>query len=169
MTHKINQGSLIRLVCWQLLYPFIFYIKTLKAMLESLITSELFCITGGCQHSGNCCREIMLFHNKNPIDSKNKFLDLIDKENTYARFFPLKKYGQKIYSFGCSCLTKDNKCSDYSRRPMFCRNYPESYFLEHYKLYPKCGYSISRTAVYPFIFIPEVKKHFDKICFINEL
>lgn len=111
------------------------------------IKIELFWISGDCQLSGNCCKTIMLYKNRKPIDNKKSWLNLLKKEKKYTPFYPeytnTKK--NKISYFNCKNLKDDNTCRDYKNRPDFCKNYPISNFIGEYALHNSCGFRVLKT------------------------
>ena len=109
------------------------------------IKLELFYISGACQHSGNCCRNLMIVNNGVPLHDAGVFAEAKQtKPHVYNRFFPKNqtKTG-RITGYDCHCLTRDNYCNDYENRPKFCHNYPASAFLTEGKLLEGCGYHIA--------------------------
>ena len=158
--------------------PFVFYLcyglflvnealfknQWLEEKLWEWIKLELFYVDGQCQHSGNCCNELMIYKHKHPINSRSKFEGLVQKDPIYSRFIPEYKTDVKAESksdtpikcFSCTCLKEDNTCSSYEHRPRFCYNYPVSGLLMNGKLLEGCGYSIKRTSIRPKIRHPKL-------------
>ena len=75
----------------------------------------------------------------------------------YHRFKPKVKNSQ-INAYDCSCLTSDNKCSDYQSRPSLCVNYPHSYFYEHGHIHSSCGYKVSINQDNFRLLFPNIKQ-----------
>ncbi len=119
----------------------------------------LFPIKGDCQHSGNCCRGIMLYYDNEAITSLKKYQLLSSTFSHDKRFVPNMGSSdsqcseESISSYNCSKLSSQNKCLSYHDRPQLCRQYPWSYFYDHGRLKPNCGYFIAYRRVY-FPFIP---------------
>ena len=122
--------------------------KRIERQLWNFLKVELFYIGGHCQHSGNCCKNIMLFHEDIPITHVSLFETVRKKyPTTYRRFIPLLSPSSegKIGSFNCKDLDKNKRCRDYENRPIFCRRYPLSSFLKNDLLMEDCGYKVLRT------------------------
>jgi len=144
--------------------------KRIEQLIWGFLKTELFFIEGQCQHSGNCCKGIMLYYKGAPIENKEAFSSLQDEAPHYSRFNPIAaEEKHKIKHFDCSCLTKDNKCADYKGRPDFCRNYPVSYFLQHDRILPGCGYKVSLRQSLPRIPNQRLRDRVQKICSLNSL
>ncbi|MDA1354582.1 MAG: YkgJ family cysteine cluster protein [bacterium] len=118
---------------------------TIERTLWQLIKIELFYITGACQHSGNCCRHLMVVENGTPLSDPIRFAESkASQPHIFSRFYPVSTtQNGTITAYDCKCLTKDNKCNDYPNRPQFCHNYPASAFVSHGKLLEGCGYRIA--------------------------
>ncbi len=109
---------------------------------------ELFYVAGQCQHSGNCCRQVMIIRKGEKMESPDAFHDLAHRDPIYRRFNPVVR-NKKILHYTCSCLTKENLCNDYANRPSFCRTYPFSAFLQEDKIENACGYFIQKKSISP--------------------
>lgn len=124
--------------------------EKLEQRLWDMIKIELFYIGGHCQHSGNCCRGIMLFHDDQPIIHQTLF-DTVQRKapHTYQRFIPEHATesddSSTILCFNCQDLGDDNRCKRYESRPTFCQRYPLSSFLKNDALMTDCGYKLLRT------------------------
>ena len=105
---------------------------------------ELFYISGESQYSGNCCKTIMLYWKKKPIDTLEKFEKAKERNDQYKKFMPVYNSQGKVQCFNCSYLSCDKKCIDYEKRPEWCQTYPVTYFHEHDTLLNGCGYKIER-------------------------
>ncbi len=127
----------------------------LELKLWDLLRFQLFWVAGGCQHSGNCCRHLMLMVDRKTIESTDDFEALIQRKPEHARFRP-QTSGAKIDCFSCTKLTDHNTCGDYANRPQLCRNYPASNFIMGQDLYSGCGYYIALKAPLPVIRNPRL-------------
>jgi uncharacterized protein len=116
---------------------------------------QLFVIVGECQHSGNCCRSLMLVQSGKSVDTPAAYAALIKKKPDYTRFLPVlgqdRKGLQTIHRFRCSCLTTDNRCNDYSNRPKICHQYPMSMFIKVGYIHAGCGYRVQLRGFYPYV------------------
>ena len=82
--------------------PFVFYLcywafrfndfvlknKWVESKLWEWIKLELFYVDGQCQHSGNCCNDLMIVKHRKAIDTQSKFETLVKKDSIYSRFIP---------------------------------------------------------------------------------
>lgn len=107
----------------------------------------VFEITGACQHSGNCCRSLMLVQKDKPVDTQDTYDALVAKNPTYARFLP-EIHQSQIFRFRCTCLTPENTCNDYENRPKICHHYPMSMFVKVGHIHSGCGYRV-QLRFYP--------------------
>ena len=108
-----------------------------------MIKQDVYKISGSCKNTGNCCRGVMLYDSKIPINSLSQW-DLFKKKfPEFSSFEPITQSG-KINQFNCMSLTQDNFCSQYNSRPQVCRNYPFSFFYQHGYIYDSCGYFVVR-------------------------
>lgn len=166
------QGSRLGLLFWQCVYLFnqvVIRSETWERRLWDVIKLELFYVGGACQHSGYCCQHLMLSDEGRPVDTFDKFKQLVAKFPLYERFFPGKTEGNSIKYFGCRCLTTDFFCSEYDTRPSVCRLYPFSSFYQHDEIREGCGYHVSRTNV-PALFISSsVKRKYEDMLQKNRL
>jgi uncharacterized protein len=115
----------------------------------------LFVIDGACQHSGNCCRSLMLVRDGVSIDTMAAYDAMLKKTPEHRRFVPIFKPGdkpeQQIHRFRCTCLTADNLCSDYANRPKLCHQYPMSMFIKVGYIHSGCGYKVRFRGFYPYV------------------
>ena len=109
-----------------------------------MIKQEVYEFSGGCKHSGNCCRGLMLYENGSPIDSVEQWKQYVKTHSEYATFIPQVK-SHFIQQFDCSSLTCDNQCDRYQDRPKMCRNYPYSFFYQHGYIHNSCGYNVQKN------------------------
>jgi Fe-S-cluster containining protein len=88
----------------------------------------------------------MLYFQEMPIKTKLEYDKIASKNPIYKKFTPIyKKSTTNIEHFNCSCLNTHNKCTDYTNRPNFCRNYPLSSFLKSSTIPKHCGFNLART------------------------
>ena len=116
---------------------------------------QLFVIVGACQHSGNCCRSLMLVQEGRAVDTPEAYTALIVEQPTYSRFLPVlgttHDGASRIHRFRCRCLTGDNRCNDYANRPRICHQYPMSMFIKLGYIHAGCGYKIQLRGFYPYV------------------
>jgi Fe-S-cluster containining protein len=116
---------------------------------------QLFVIQGGCQHSGNCCRSLMLVQDGHSVDTPEAYEALVKKTPSYSRFTPVlgksREGLSRIQRFRCTCLTQDNRCNDYANRPRICHQYPMSMFIKLGYIHAGCGYKVQFRGFYPYV------------------
>jgi len=158
------------------LYYLIYYlndtflkIRKLDQFLWQCLKRELFYIAGQCQHSGNCCRHIMIYSKSKPIQGLSEFETLKQSHPKYHRFVPQLDFKGHICHFDCSCLSKENKCNDYKNRPSFCRQYPESYFMTFDTVHKGCGFYIKAKIPHTKLMCLSLKKRINRVLILNHL
>jgi Fe-S-cluster containining protein len=110
-----------------------------------LIKEEVFLIGGQCQHSGKCCRSIMLYNQGVPINSITDWSEFLKKFPSYFSFKPNHESGH-IVSYDCDALA-GNRCGRYATRPLICQQYPHSFFLQHGYIHDTCGYFVTTNPL----------------------
>ena len=139
-----------------------------ERLLWDLIKVELFFISGGCKHTGNCCKSVMLYKSGKPLNKRSTFNEALLNNTKYARFKPFYfTNSESIQSFSCKCLSLNNLCTDYSNRPKFCQQYPVSSFIQFDHLLKGCGYSLKRTNIIPFMVNQKFKKRVENVLKLN--
>jgi Fe-S-cluster containining protein len=91
-------------------------------------SSSKYVIKGQCRQCGQCCLNILFSDENGYIKTKEGFEKLQKRKYFYKQFFIAGKVKEDDISkdallFGCKYL-KNNKCSKYFFRPLFCRDYP---------------------------------------------
>ncbi len=92
-------------------------------------TSSKYVVKGKCNRCGNCCRNIIFSDENGYIKDEEVFFKLQKKTKGYKIFKPSGKITDEkgeangALTFECKFL-KNNKCSIYFIRPLFCREYP---------------------------------------------
>jgi Fe-S-cluster containining protein len=120
--------------------------KKLEEWLWTWYKLEGFFIVGQCQHSGHCCKKIMIYKNEIPIKTQSEFIDF-QKSTPSTPFIPSYNPSNPtlIDCFDCKNLSNQNTCKDYQNRPKACRNYPYSNILNETPLFHGCGYTIQNA------------------------
>jgi len=165
------KGNIFQFYALYVVYVFndrILKSKTLEAQLWDLIKCELFYIGGACQHSGNCCRNIMIVHQGNAVNTMEKYEKLKLEIKKYERFTPHQASKNMIRSYNCNALTNDNMCSKYDTRPQFCKNYPMSSFLQFNTIKKGCGFSIQRRDISPKIWNKHLQMRIQQVESVNK-
>ena len=121
--------------------------KKIEAWLWEWVKIEGFKITGQCQHTGRCCKKIMIYTQSRAIQTQKEFIQFQENKNPLP-FIPNynQKNPEKIDSFDCQNLSQHNTCKDYQNRPLACKNYPQSNILSETPLYEGCGYRIQSSS-----------------------
>jgi Fe-S-cluster containining protein len=162
----LDQPNKLAFYCLYILFflnEWVIRSKRVENWLWNLIKLELFYIAGACQHSGHCCKKIMLFNGNKAISNPSEFEALQKKfPAIYQRFYIAQTDKEKILAFDCQSKTQTS-CSDYENRPQFCHNYPASAFLSHTRLYDGCGYHIKASKFTPKIRSKNLQKRMESI------
>ena len=125
--------------------------KTLNSkFLEELIWKHFkvvyFIIAGQCKKRGVCCKQVTLYRNNAQVNSIHQYEQLISDQPNLSCFKPISNKKNKTLAFTCEQLTKNKLCRSYHNRPMLCRLYPYSYFVQTDRILEGCGYSIKKRA-----------------------
>lgn len=137
-------------------------LNQLKKWYLLLLKEALFYISGHCQMTGNCCRQITLRFEGKRVETAAQYEAMLQKKVLFRRFFPVYKVSDseaRIQYFNCSYLTEKNTCSDYKNRPQMCRNFPFQQFYGNTPMHPKCGYAFSIRTDQPSIRHPILKRY----------
>lgn len=141
-----------------------------ESVLWDWIKCELFYIGGACQHSGNCCQQLMLIRNGQLLHTLDLFKAHLKESEHYERFSPtLAEDGQTIQYFSCSCLTPDRLCSDYENRPQICHHYPVSVFVQEDHLLEGCGYKVFKKSPFPSLHNSRLHDRVQMVLNLNKL
>ena len=138
----------------------------LENRLWEWIRFELFWVAGGCQHSGNCCRNLMLMVDRKTVHTRSDFEALLQKSPEHGRFTPHYQDAH-IQSFSCSKLSPNQMCTDYDNRPQVCQNYPASNFIMGLDLHDGCGYFVALKRSIPAIQNPRLCARVQSIKYVN--
>lgn len=105
------------------------FIEDAFLSLKNKFTSSKYVIKGKCKQCGKCCTCILFSNEKGYIKNEEDFKILQKKHLIYNFFYPngqVTGEGEEVegaFMFKCKFL-KNNKCSIYLIRPIFCRDYP---------------------------------------------
>jgi uncharacterized protein len=101
-------------------------------------------IRGRCEACGECCRQIVLSSDGQPLRDAAGFERLLARdEATYGRFVPQGRNGAGDLLFRCTKLGEDGRCTVHAERPPLCRRYPEPrMFLDGGALPQACTYEV---------------------------
>lgn len=101
-----------------------------------------YVIEGKCKKCGYCCRHFCIVLEGGKILSTEEELNKILKGTDYKKFKIYKDENGR-FTFCCTKLTEDNRCSDYKNRLPICRQYPQEEIIIQGGYLPKsCGYRL---------------------------
>ena len=116
--------------------------KYLKYIYQKL-TSSKFVRKGKCNRCGNCCRNILLYVEDEPIRTEEQFEKVKEWEKHYNNFFISGKDERGALLFTCREIDDNNRCKVYFFRGLGCRNYPKKdtkFLINGGKPLDGCGY-----------------------------
>lgn len=105
------------------------FIEDTFLIIKNKFTSSKYIVKGKCKKCGQCCSNILFSDENGYIKDDKAFKMLQKKYFFYNLFYPngiVQNEGEELEGailFKCKFL-KDNKCSIYFIRPIFCRDYP---------------------------------------------
>lgn len=95
-------------------------------------------IEGKCNKCGECCRQIRCYGLKNEKDLKLMQFFFPSYKHLYIK--EIDENGELVLT--CKELNKDNTCSIYNKRPLFCRTYPRKKINLNLEMIDGCGYRV---------------------------
>lgn len=106
--------------------------------------SSKFIKKGKCKGCGSCCRNILLYSDKDiPVTTEEQF-EKIKKWDKHFRNFEISGRSENgSLLFTCRELDDNNRCRVYFFRGMGCRMYPKidsKFIINGGKLLDGCGY-----------------------------
>ncbi len=105
------------------------FIEDIILTIKNKLTSSKYIVKGKCKQCGTCCTSILFSDEKGYIKTEEDFEKLKKKHLIYNFFYPngkVQNEGEELegaFLFKCKFL-KNNRCSIYFIRPIFCRDYP---------------------------------------------
>lgn len=109
----------------------------------SLIQSSKYKRKGKCKKCGNCCRNILLYVEDEPIKTKEQFEKVKEWDKHFRNFLISGKGEKGELLFTCREIDENNRCRMYFFRGLGCRIYPhpDTKFLTNGgKPLDGCGY-----------------------------
>lgn len=88
-------------------------------------TSSKYVKKGKCNMCGNCCRNILLYIEEEPIKTAEQFEKVKEWEKHYRNFYISGKDEKGALLFTCSEIDDNNRCKVYFFRGLGCRMYPK--------------------------------------------
>ena len=115
------------------------YIK----FLFQYFSSSRFIKKGKCNRCGNCCRNILLYIEEDPITTEEQFEKVKGWEKHYHNFYVSGKAENGSLLFTCKEIDENNRCKVYFFRGLGCRQYPKKntrFLINGGKPLDGCGY-----------------------------
>lgn len=121
-----------------------FYMACVKVGIEFILFvghKVLFTRAGKCKQCGKCCRHVYLRDGGKIINSFDECLSIVSIKSDLSAFRVKGRNTEGDLFFGCEYVGRNNCCSNYAKRPVLCRAYPNISMLR-YGAVPKedCGY-----------------------------
>lgn len=117
--------------------------KYIKYMLNKLNSSR-FVRKGKCNMCGKCCRNILLFADKNiPVVTEEQFKKIQEWDKHFKNFYISGKSETGALLFSCKEIAENGRCKVYFFRGLGCRNYPKvntKFIINGGKPIEGCGY-----------------------------
>ncbi len=107
------------------------------------IFSAKYIRKGKCNRCGNCCRNILLYIEDEPIRTSEQFEKVQQWEKHYYNFYISGKSETGALLFTCRELDENNNCKVYFFRGLGCRQYPKvntKFLINGGKPLDGCGY-----------------------------
>ena len=99
---------------------------------------------GNCNKCGNCCRNILLYSDKDlPVVSESQFEHIKEWDKHFCNFYISGKSETGALLFTCRELDENNRCKVYFFRGLGCRQYPKKntkFLINGGKPLDGCGY-----------------------------
>ncbi len=106
--------------------------------------SSKFIKKGKCNRCGNCCRNILLYTEKNlPIINEEQFENVKKWDKHFNNFYISGKSEKGALLFTCKEIDENNRCKVYFFRGLGCRLYPKidsNFLINGGKPLDGCGY-----------------------------
>lgn len=108
------------------------------------ITSSKYVKRGKCLCCGACCKNILLYSDKNlPVISQKQFDSIKEFDRHFKNFYisGAKETGELLFT--CRELDENNRCRVYFFRGIGCRQYPKKntkFLINGGKPLDGCGY-----------------------------
>lgn len=117
--------------------------KYIKFFLQK-ITSAKYVKRGKCRCCGACCRNILLYSDKNlPVISQKQFDSIKEFDRHFKNFYISGRSETGELLFTCRELDENNRCKVYLFRGIGCRQYPKKntkFLINGGKPLDGCGY-----------------------------
>lgn len=108
------------------------------------LQSSKYIKKGKCLRCGACCRNILLYSDKNlPVVSEEQFEKIKEWDKHFNSFYISGKTETGELLFTCRALDSNNNCKVYFLRGLECRQYPKKntkFLINGGKPLKGCGY-----------------------------
>ncbi|MBQ4124307.1 YkgJ family cysteine cluster protein [bacterium] len=115
----------------------------IKFFIQKLQSSK-YIKKGRCKMCGACCRNILLFSDKNlPVMTEEQFEKIKEWDKHFRSFYISGKSETGALLFTCYALGDNNKCKLYLFRGLGCRQYPHKntkFLINGGKMLEGCGF-----------------------------
>ncbi|MFC1809373.1 YkgJ family cysteine cluster protein [Candidatus Omnitrophota bacterium] len=117
------------------------FYEALRNIMRRAFYSILYTRRGMCTTCGRCCRHVYLRNQGKLVSSFDEYLQMLLENKKYKRFQVKGRDESGYLYFACNLISTDNKCTDYNKRPLLCRAYPDLGMIM-YDAVPKedCGF-----------------------------
>ncbi len=116
--------------------------KYIKFFIQKLQSSK-YVRKGKCLKCGNCCRNILLYIEDEPIKTEEQFEKVKQWDKHFYNFYISGESETGALLFTCKELDEKNRCKVYFFRGLGCRNYPKTdknFLINGGKPLDGCGY-----------------------------
>lgn len=117
--------------------------KYIKFLIQKMQSAK-YIRKGKCNKCGACCRNILLFSDKNlPVVSSLQFEQIKKWDKHFRSFYISGKNEDGALLFTCYSLDENNRCKNYLLRGLGCRQYPKKntkFLINGGKPLDGCGY-----------------------------
>lgn len=117
--------------------------KYFKFILNKLLSSR-YVRKGKCNRCGRCCRNILLFSDKEiAVKSEEQFEKIKEWDKHFRNFYISGRSETGQLLFTCREIDDNNNCRVYHFRGLGCRNYPKTdskFLINGGKPLDGCGY-----------------------------
>ena len=116
--------------------------KYIKFFIQKLQSSK-YVRKGKCLKCGNCCRNILLYIEDEPIKTEEQFEKVKQWDKHFYNFYISGESETRALLCTCKELDEKNRCKVYFFRGLGCRNYPKTdknFLINGGKPLDGCGY-----------------------------
>ena len=125
------------------------------------LNSSKYIRKGKCNRCGNCCRNILLYVEEEPIKNEGQFEKVKEWEKHYNNFYISGRTENDALLFTCKEIDDNNNCKVYFFRGLGCRMYPKKdtkFLINGGKPLDGCGYYLETNKSFKSYFIDRLKE-----------